>query len=119
MNASYARHLHAALPPEMSRLADESISASLANPRVLMSQDAMNALRRDFDGLGSRGAALFGRTVQAIRGSLEASLNTIVVIGAATMMLAFLIVVSIPEVSMDTEQRRIGPADRRPFTHAH
>jgi hypothetical protein len=50
---------------------------------------------------------LFQRTVQAIRDSLEASLRTIFVIGAVAMLISFLLVVTIPEVSME-----VKPEDR-------
>jgi hypothetical protein len=43
------------------------------------------------------------RTVQAIRDSLEASLKTIFVMGAVAMAISFLLVVTIPEVSMEVK----------------
>jgi len=103
MNASYSRKLQASLPPELSRIADQSTLASLANPRVLLSKKAMDALRKDFQNFDGGGEALFQKTVQAIRGSLEAALKTIFVIGAVAMLISFLLIVTIPEVSMEVK----------------
>ncbi len=103
MNASYAKKLQASLPPELNRIADKATLASLADPRVLLSEKAMNALHKDFKEFDGGGEVLFQRTVQAIRDSLEASLKTIFVIGAVAMLISFLLVVTIPEVSMEVK----------------
>jgi MFS family permease len=112
MNASYAKHLRASLPAELSRTTEESISGHSANPRVLLSRDAMSALRRDLESFEGPGTALFDKTVQSIRDSLEASLNTTFIIGAVAMLFSFLLISTIPEVSMDAEpedKKRSGP----------
>lgn len=101
MNASYSKKLHASLPPELNQIADPSTLASLADPRVLLSTKAMTALRKDFQAFDGGGEALFQKTVQAIRDSLEASLKTIFSIGAVAMVISFLLVLTIPEVSME------------------
>jgi MFS family permease len=103
MNAEYAKKLKASVPAELSLVADEATLKSLADPRVLLSQSAMNTLRKDFEGMDGKGNELFNRTVQAIRDSLEAGLKTIFAIGAVSMLLSFLLILTIPEVSMDTE----------------
>jgi MFS family permease len=103
MNASYSRKLNASLPPELSGVADQSTLASLADPRVLLSTKAMHALREDFRAFDGGGEALFQKTVQAIRDSLEAGLKTIFLIGAVAMLISFLLVVTIPEVSMEVK----------------
>lgn len=46
---------------------------------------------------------MFQKTVQAIRDSLEAGLKTIHMIGAVAMLISFLLVVTIPEVSMEVK----------------
>jgi len=107
MNASYSKKLQVSLPSELNRIEDKETLASLADPRVLLSQKAMSALRKDFQEFDGGGDALFQRTVQAIRDSLEASLKTIFVIGAVAMLISFLLVVTIPEVSME-----VKPEDR-------
>lgn len=113
MNASYAKRLQASLPPELHRVADPQTLASLADPRVLLSEEAMKALQRDFGKLDGGGEDLFQRTVGAIRDSLEASLRTLFVIGAAAMLISFLLVVTIPEVSMEESQSGGLPASGR------
>jgi MFS family permease len=101
MNATYAKTLRTSLPDGLNRIADKETIASLGNPRVLLSQPAMDALRKKFNESGSEGQALFPRTVQAIRYSMEAGLRSVFWIGAITMLLSFLIICTIPESSMN------------------
>jgi MFS family permease len=100
MNASYNSMLQANLPAGLTGIVDEATLASLADPRVLLVPDAMTALQEKVSG---QDAALFEQAVTAIRGALEASLKTVFLIGAATMLISFLLILSIPEVSMDVE----------------
>jgi len=113
MNASYAKHLRASLPAELSQTTEESISEHLANPRVLLSKDAMSALRKDLEAVEGPKTALLDKTVQAIRDSLEACLNTIFIIGAVAMLFSFLLILTIPEVSMDIEPEDKKRSERR------
>jgi hypothetical protein len=105
MNAAYAKDLQRSLPVELKQVADEALLESLTDSRVLLSPQAMLALRETLAGFGSRGPALLEETVQAIRRALEASLKTVFVIGAVGMLISFLLIVTIPEVSMDIEVR--------------
>jgi MFS family permease len=107
MNASYSKKLQASLPSELNRIVDKETLASLADPRVLLSEKEMDALHKGFQKFDSGGEVLFQRTVQAIRDSLETSLKTIFLIGAVAMLISFLLVVTIPEVSME-----VKPEDR-------
>lgn len=107
MNASYSTKLGASLPAELNSVADHETLASLADPRVLLSEEALTALRADFDKLEGGGEVLFERTVAAIRASLETSLRTVFAIGAVGMVISFLLVLTIPEVSME-----VRPEDR-------
>jgi hypothetical protein len=103
MNAKYAKTLQHSLPAELSGVVDGATLASLADSRVLLSPEAMTKLQGVFYELGSEGPALFEKTVQAIRGSLEASLKTVFLIGAIAMLASFILIVTIPEISMDVE----------------
>jgi len=100
MNASYSAALQASLPAEATQAADEATLASLADPRVLLVPQAMTALE---DKLGGPDSALFQQTVTTIRGALESSLRTVFLIGAVTMLVSFLLILTIPEVSLDVE----------------
>jgi MFS family permease len=99
MNVSYAKALASSLPDELRQSADEATMTSLGNPRVLLSETAMADLEKRFGEMGSEGHALFTRTVAAIRGSLEISLRSVFWIGAITMLLAFLVILTIPQVT--------------------
>jgi hypothetical protein len=65
----------------------------------------MKELQKRFDVMGSKGQALFAETVQAIRTSLQSGLNIVFVVGAGTMLLAFLLILAIPEIYIDVEAK--------------
>ncbi len=103
MNSTYEKKLQDFLPAELGQLTDEATLASLADPRVLMSREAMTGLRDTLDTIGDQGPVLFDRTVQAIRNALQSGLKVLFLIGAVTMLISFLFIITIPEVSMDVE----------------
>jgi hypothetical protein len=105
MNVTYERMLHQSLPAELSRIANEATLLSLMDSRVLISSDESQKLKKALEEFGSQRPDLFEETMQAIRTALEAGLKTIFLIGAVTMLVAFLLAVTIPEISMDDEVR--------------
>ena len=70
---------------------------------VVIASSAMRRLQKRFDIMGNKGLALFRETVQAIRTSLQSGLHIVFLIGAGTMLLAFLLILAIPEISTDVE----------------
>jgi MFS family permease len=112
MNVAYAGALQKSLPAGLGRIADNATMTSIGNPRVLLSKQAMNALRERFAGEGSQGQALFEQTVEAIRDSMEAGLRAVFLVAAVTMLLSFLFILMLPEISMDVEVEDKKPSDR-------
>jgi len=96
MNSTYARSL--ALPENIEELTDSDTMASLQNPDALLSPKSMSVLEESFKKIGPEGNALFHQTVDAIRNAMESSLKTVFLIGAITMLLAFLLITTIPEI---------------------
>ena len=96
MNATYAKSLK--LPAALEQSADKEILASVHNPNALLSQAKMADLKSLFEKKGGNGDALFHQTVDAMRRAMHAGLRSIFVIGAITMLLAFLLITTIPEV---------------------
>jgi hypothetical protein len=68
---------------------------------VLLSEPAMTALENSFAKMGGENQALFQQTVQAIRTSLQAGLRSVFWISAITMLMAFLLISTIPEIPLD------------------
>lgn len=101
MNKEYAETLDKSLPAELNRIADERTLTSLADPKILLSATAMKELETAFVRFGS--PSLFRQTVEAIHGSLEASLKYVFLIGAVTSLVSFLLILIIPEVSIEAE----------------
>ena len=104
MNQTYTRTLQESLPAELNSLVNEAALDSMADPRVLLSQEAMAALEKAFLEIEDDGPALFKKTVQAIRNSLEASLKMVFLISAICTMASWLLILTIPEVPIDTEK---------------
>jgi MFS family permease len=103
MNIRYADSLRDSLPKAVHRLADRETMTSLGDPSVLLLKPAMKKLQGTFDTMGNNGHALFAETVQVIKTSLQSGLRIVFMIGAGTMLLAFLLILAIPEISIDVE----------------
>jgi MFS family permease len=102
--ATYAKTLAVSLPDGLDRVADEATMASLVDSQVLLSKSDMAALENAFIEMGSEGNVLFQKTVDAIRASMEASLRSVFWLGALTTLLAFLLIITIPEVPIGEGQ---------------
>jgi hypothetical protein len=61
----------------------------------------MKALEETFAKEGKLGSELFMQTVEAIRASTQAGLKIVFLLGALSMLVSFLLILTIPEVSMD------------------
>lgn len=103
MNAGYVRTLAATLPEGLGRVADAETMADLTDSQVLLSQERMGELEQRFRGLGAEGAGLFAPTVEAIRAAMQAGLKRVFWLGAFTMLAAFLIILTIPEVPIGSD----------------
>ena len=100
MNIQYNKTLKHLLPADLTRVADQATMTNLGNPRVLLSEPAMNRLRDMLSARGENGQALLKETVEAIRNSMEAGLRAVFIIGALTMLASFVLISTIPEISM-------------------
>jgi MFS family permease len=105
MNIEYANSLRASLPPSLDRIVGREAMTSLGDPSVLLLKPAMRELQKRFNIMGNKGQALFAETVQAIRTSLQSGLIIVFMIGAGTMLLAFLLILAIPEILIDVEAK--------------
>jgi MFS family permease len=103
MNIEYADSLRASLPQAVNLLVDKDTMTSLGDPSVLLLKPAMRKLQGTFDTMGNNGQALFAQTVRAVRTSLQSGLSIVFLIGAGTMLLAFLLILALPEISIDVE----------------
>ncbi len=110
MNAKYAGSLK--LPAAIEQTADKAILDAVRSPNALLEAAKMAELKALFEKAGNRDDDLFDQTVRAMRISLESGLRRIFLIGAVTMLLALLLVTTIPEVPLGAEANRdeIAPA---------
>ena len=109
MNFRYGRQLQVLLPDKLSLHADAATMNLISDPRVLMSQEAVAELRDTLNDMEYQEANLYNRTVDAIRKALQSGLKLVFLIGALTMLLSFLFIITIPKISIDSEVK-----DKRP-----
>ena len=101
MNTTYAKKLETSLPAGLHQIADKATITALGDPKALLSPTAMRALEEAFAKEGIYGNVLFKQTVEAIRTSMVAGLRVVFLLGAVTMLISFLLISTVPEVSMD------------------
>lgn len=86
------------MTPGLENLVDSETMDSLQNPDALLNPTSMTALEDAFKEMGSEGDALFHKTVDAIRNAMESSLRRVFLFGAIAILLAFLLIFTLPEV---------------------
>jgi MFS family permease len=96
MNSTYKAALTASMPEELKT---GDFLETAGNPRVLLSQRDMDALEADFAAKGQ--TRLFPQTVNAIRNSLAAGVRGVFWISAITMLMAFLLICTLPVKSRE------------------
>jgi MFS family permease len=101
MNTAYAKKLETTLPAGLHQFADKATITALSDPKALLSPTAMKKLEATFAKEGIYGNDLFRQTIRAIRTSMEAGLRGVFLLGAVTMLISFLLILTVPEVSMD------------------
>jgi len=109
MNASYERTLQSRLPPELNRIVDKATLSSLVDSRVLLSDEALASLEEALEPAGEQKPVLLQKTLQALRDSLRAGLITVFLINAICALVAFLLILTIPEVPIDVEAKDKKP----------
>jgi hypothetical protein len=75
----------------------------LGDPKALLSPTAMKELEATFNKEGSGGKQLFEQTVEAIRTSMQTAVRNVFLLGAVTMVIAFLLILTVPEISIDAK----------------
>jgi MFS family permease len=103
MNVAYANRLDAMFPAGLKQIADKEAISALGDPKALLSPAAMKALETSFEKMGTSGKEMFSQAVGAIRSSLEAGVRAVFLLGAASMLISFLLILTVPEVSIDAE----------------
>jgi hypothetical protein len=104
MNATYAKSLK--LPAALDQAADKEIIDSVNNPNALLSDTKKAELENLFRKKGSQGDALLHQTIDAMRSSFETGLRSVYMIGAVTMLLAFLLITTLPAVPLGSEAKQ-------------
>jgi MFS family permease len=102
MDGSYAKKLAISIPAELNRIADKETIASLTKYDALLNKDAMEKLHSKLDKMNA--GHLFNPTVQAIRTSLESGLRSVFWVGAIAVLLAFLLISTVPSKLESVEE---------------
>ena len=104
MNVSYTNALSKSLPEGLSDIVDEKTMKALDDPQVLLSESALEDLRKAFQEKGVNGPQLFEQTVEAIRHSLTSGLRNIFWVGSIMMIVSFLIICTVPREFVDSDE---------------
>jgi MFS family permease len=105
MNMVYARQLSSSLSPALIGLLDTTTLHSFTNPRILLSAQALSDLREVFNQAGGQALIFYEHTVETIRASLSSALHVVFLISAVAMLIAFLMILTIKEISFDNRPR--------------
>jgi MFS family permease len=108
LNVTYTRNLSQSLPEGLLDIADEKIMDVMEDPQILLSGSAMEDLEEI---LKDKGDTLIQQTKDATRSSLEAGIRNIFWISAALMLLAFLVICTIPGHPTGTEAQPPVPQE--------
>jgi hypothetical protein len=100
MNVRYSLSLQGRLPAELAANVDGTTLASLGDPRVLLSAQAMQDLEARLSAIRDAAPTLYAQTTQAIRTSLESGLRLVFLIGAIAMLISLLLILTIPDRSL-------------------
>jgi len=117
MRATYMSTIKSSLPSELKRIADTATLEALGNDRVLLSQPAMLQLENTIRQKSPDGERLFRQTVDAIRNSMQAGLRAVFWLGAVTMLIAFLIISTVPPTSVSAEEQEMQALRPLPETN--
>jgi MFS family permease len=109
MNVAYQKKLNELLPQDLERHIDSSVLDSIANPSVLMDKSALAELEKVCDQIEDNNPELFDQTIQAVRGALQSGLKVVFLLGAIALLVALLIILTIPEVSIEEEVEDKNP----------
>jgi MFS family permease len=109
MTSGYEKKLSTSLPKGLEQFADKKTLASLSDQKVLLNASARDALKKAFESKGEEGESLYRQTVQAIRDSMQSGLRAVFLVGAVGMLIAFLLICTIPKNAIGEGQDKAAP----------
>ncbi len=101
MNATYEKRLAELLPQDLETKIGSDAFKKFSDPGVLMSKDSMAGFKAAFSKAQGLDHELFENTIQSVRGALQSGLRVVFLIGSIAILLAFLIIITIPEVPLN------------------
>jgi hypothetical protein len=112
MNAAYADALDRLLPEPLAQRLDARTLASIGDPRGLLSEQALDGLQAMT--VAGQDPTAYVQVVEVVRTSLEAALGRVFLVGAVSMLVSFLLVLTIPEIELEAKAPgRPSKADAR------
>ncbi len=105
LTSNFQAGFQAALPASLRQAVPTEQLASLQNPQVLLSAEAMENIRAGFINFGPEGTALFDQAMQAIRTSLASAISTVFAASAVAMGLGCVVAFFLRELPLGGSQR--------------
>jgi MFS family permease len=108
LNMSYKSALQ--LPVEAAQLTGNAGSLASLDYKVLLDEKGKADLVNSFVKKYPNGKVLADQTISSMRNALESGLKVIYIIGVLTMLCTFIIMCTVPQVSMDAPAQEEPPA---------
>ncbi len=93
-------HFDRILPEKLTH----TTMALIRDPSVLLSSSATQALQKELNLLGDQGSLFIQNVLAAVRLSLESGLRATFLVGAISMLLALLLILTIPVINLEELQ---------------
>ncbi len=104
---AFSARFHEALPPTLRTLLaalPPQQQAALDNPQGLITAQAQDAIRSNFERFGAAGQTLYEQFVHAVRVGLDHGMGEIFVVGLVVAVLAFLATFLLPEIDLKRDE---------------
>jgi MFS family permease len=102
MNSTYHQAVYNRIPSELSQTLDFTLQQSISNPRLLLSAGSMAELQKSITAVGANGQYLFDQLTQGMRIALGEGMKELFLISGIAMLISFLVILLIPEISLDS-----------------
>ncbi len=114
LTSNFQAGFQVALPDSLRQAVPAERIASLQNPQVLLSAQAMETIRSSFLTLGPQGGILFDQLMQVIRTSLADAISTVFAVSTVAMALGLVVAFFLREMPLRATQHMENPASCAP-----
>jgi MFS family permease len=100
MNSQFRSEFNAKLPADVANTVPKEQLATLSNPQLILSPDAVAQVKASFAAFGAQGDQLYNQVILTIRGALSIAITDLFVIGMVFMLLSLAVTVFLKEIPL-------------------